>query len=127
LRLGLSYGSRTELGDAARSLARDVQDGMITPEEIDAETLRSYLYDPDTPDPDLMIRTAGEMRLSNFLLWQISYAELYVTDVCWPEFRKEHLLTALRAYALRNRSYGGLIQGAPADLEGVPCEAERGS
>ncbi|MCB9915819.1 MAG: di-trans,poly-cis-decaprenylcistransferase [Planctomycetes bacterium] len=113
LRLALSYGSRTELGDAARSLARDVAAGRLDPEAIDDETLRGYLYDPETPDPDLVIRTAGELRLSNFLLWQCSYSELFVTDVCWPEFRKPQLLDALRAYAGRVRRFGGLIDDGP--------------
>ncbi len=110
LRLALSYGARTELADAARKLADNVIEGKLNTTDIDEETLRSYLYDPETPDPDLLIRTAGEMRLSNFLLWQISYAEFYVTDVCWPAFRKQHLLEALRSYASRERRYGGLIQ-----------------
>lgn len=110
LRLALSYGSRTELADAARRLADDVVAGRMASKDIDEETLREYLYDPDTPDPDLLIRTAGEMRISNFLLWQISYSEFYVTDVCWPGFRREHLLEALKSYAGRERRFGGLIQ-----------------
>jgi len=108
LRLALSYGGRTELADAARSLGRDIVAGNLDPESIDEDTLHRYLYDPHTPDPDLVIRTAGEMRLSNFLLWQASYAEFYVTDVCWPEFRREQFIEALRAYAQRQRKYGGL-------------------
>jgi hypothetical protein len=82
-------------------------------ESIDEETLRGYLYDPETPDPDLLIRTAGEMRISNFLLWQISYSELFVSPVCWPEFRKPHLMEALTAYAGRKRKFGGLISDGP--------------
>ena len=113
LRLALSYGSRTELADATRRLAEEVRAGRLAPEDINEETLRGFLYDPETPDPDLLIRTAGEMRLSNFLLWQISYAELHVTDVCWPEFRRPELLEALRSYAGRERRFGGLIQDAP--------------
>ena len=124
LRLALSYGARTELADAARSLASAVQSGSVKPEEIDEETLRAFLYDPATPDPDLLIRTAGEMRLSNFLLWQLSYAELYVTEVCWPEFRKEQLMDAFRAYARRNRTYGGVVDGPPPSEE---VEAEHTS
>ena len=108
LRLALSYGSRTELGDAAKRLALDVREGIVDPETINEETLRGYLYDPLTPDPDLLIRTAGEMRLSNFLLWQCSYSELYVTETCWPDFRSEELIASFRAYALRRRKYGGL-------------------
>jgi len=109
LRLALSYGARTELADAVRGLVADVRAGRLDPDAIDEETLRGYLYDPETPDPDLLIRTAGEKRLSNFLLWQISYAELYVSDVCWPEFRKPQLLQAMRDYASRVRKYGGLV------------------
>ncbi len=119
LRIALSYGSRTELGDAARRLALDVKEGVISADEIDNETLRAYLYDPLTPDPDLMIRTAGEKRLSNFLLWQSSYSELYVTEKCWPDFRREELIAAFRDYAKRTRKYGGL---ADAKREAVPEE-----
>jgi len=123
LRLALSYGGRTELADATRHLAQDVLAGKLRAEEIDEETLRRYLYDPETPDPDLLIRTAGEMRLSNFLLWQISYTELYVTDVCWPGFRREHLMEALRSFAQRERRYGGLIE----ESQPGGVEAERAS
>ena len=81
--------------------------------------MRRYLYDPETPDPDLVIRTAGELRLSNFLLWQASYSEFHVSEVCWPEFRKSALLVALRDYARRVRKFGGLIQDrAPAPAPG---------
>jgi undecaprenyl diphosphate synthase len=115
LRLALSYGSRTEIADAVRAIATDARDGLLDPAQIDEETLRAYLYDPETPDPDLLIRTAGEMRVSNFLLWQISYAELFVSPVCWPEFRRPHLLEAMRAYAGRKRKFGGLVADtAPA-------------
>ena len=115
LRLALSYGSRSEIADALKQVARDARAGVLDPDRIDEETLRSYLYDPETPDPDLLIRTAGEMRLSNFLLWQISYAELHVSPVCWPEFRKAQLEEALEAYASRKRKFGGLIaDAAPA-------------
>jgi undecaprenyl diphosphate synthase len=116
LRLALSYGGRTEIGDALRSVVEDVEAGRLKKEDIDDETLRNYLYDPETSDPDLMIRTAGEMRISNFLLWQVSYSELYVTDVCWPEFRKPQLMDALRSYARRVRKFGGLVTDqAPAE------------
>ncbi len=109
LRLALSYGSRSEVADALTAAARDVRAGRLDPDSVDEETLRRYLYDPETPDPDLLIRTGGELRLSNFLLWQASYAELYVTDQCWPDFREEQLLEALRDYAGRRRRYGGLL------------------
>ncbi len=114
LRLALSYGSRTELADAARRLAEDVRAGRLDPAAIEEETLRRYLYDPHTPDPDLLIRTAGEMRLSNFLLWQASYAEIYVAKVCWPAFRRDELLAAMQDYARRVRKFGGLIVDQPA-------------
>jgi len=113
LRLALSYGSRAELADAVRALAEDARAGRIEPSEIDDETLRGYLYDPETPDPDLLIRTAGERRLSNFLLWQCSYSELYVSEVCWPEFRRPQLLEAIADYAGRVRKYGGLVADLP--------------
>jgi undecaprenyl diphosphate synthase len=109
LRLALSYGSRAELADAVRDIATDAKCGKLDPASIDEETLRSYLYDPTTPDPDLLIRTAGEMRLSNFLLWQVSYSELYVSDACWPAFREEELMCAIRAYASRVRKFGALL------------------
>ena len=118
LRLALSYGSRAEIADAVRALAIDVRDGRLDPDQIGEESLRSYLYDPHTPDPDLLIRTAGEMRLSNFLLWQASYSELYVADCCWPEFRKAQLLEAMHEYARRVRKFGALPDApsvAPSD------------
>jgi len=114
LRLALSYGSRTEIADALRGVVHDVQDGKLDPESIDEETLRAYLYDPDTPDPDLMIRTAGEMRISNFLLWQMSYSEIYVTEACWPDFNEEELERALVSYANRKRKFGGLMREGEA-------------
>ncbi|MBK9388223.1 MAG: di-trans,poly-cis-decaprenylcistransferase [Planctomycetes bacterium] len=108
LRLALSYGGRTELVDAVRRIAEDVRSGRITPEKINEATIREMLYDPHTPDPDLLIRTAGEMRLSNFLLWQCSYSELYVTEVCWPEFRESELHAAFESYSRRVRKFGAV-------------------
>ena len=108
LTLALSYSARTEITDAARSLARDVQAGKIQPTDIDEEALSSRLYTAGQPDPDLLIRTSGEMRISNFLLWQISYAEIVVTAKLWPEFTKEDLFAAMREYAGRHRRYGGI-------------------
>ncbi|MEY4298907.1 MAG: hypothetical protein RIR25_143, partial [Verrucomicrobiota bacterium] len=96
LTLALSYSARTEITDAARSLARDVQAGKIQPTDIDEEALSARLYTAGQPDPDLLIRTSGEMRISNFLLWQISYAEIVVTAKLWPEFTKEDLFAAMR-------------------------------
>ncbi|MGB0331856.1 MAG: polyprenyl diphosphate synthase [Planctomycetota bacterium] len=113
LRLALSYGGRTEVADALRSFSEDVAAGRRRPDEVDEETLREYLYDPGTGDPDLIIRTAGEMRLSNFLLWQASYAEFYVTEDCWPDFRRPQFEEALRAFAARKRKFGAL----PAEPE----------
>lgn len=106
--LAVNYGSRSELVDAMRSLAEDVQAGRLRPEDIEEATVASRLYTAGMPDPDLLIRTAGEMRLSNYLLWQISYAELWVTPRCWPEFTCDDLRQALRDYASRHRRFGGL-------------------
>jgi len=116
LRLALSYGARAELADAMKALSKDVLEGKLDPDSIEEETLRGYLYDPEMQDPDLLIRTAGEMRLSNFLLWQISYSEFYVSPVCWPDFREEQLMVALKDYANRVRKFGGL------KTDGSACE-----
>jgi undecaprenyl diphosphate synthase len=117
LRLALSYRARAELADALKLFARDVAAGKVREGEIDDETLRRYLYDPTTPDPDLLIRTSGELRISNFLLWQISYSEIYVAKECWPEFRRPQLLAALEDYARRVRKFGGLVADAPTASE----------
>lgn len=106
--LALNYGARAEITDAVRLLAERVQRGELTPADIGEETISQALYTAGVPDPDLVIRTAGEMRLSNFLLWQISYAELYVTSVLWPDFRAPDLYAALREYARRERRFGGV-------------------
>lgn len=106
--LAVNYGSRAEIVDAVRSLARDVAAGLIDPDRIDEEDISQHLYTAGMADPDLLIRTAGEMRISNFLLWQISYAEIWVTERCWPEFRKADLMEALRNFATRDRRFGGL-------------------
>jgi undecaprenyl diphosphate synthase len=104
--LALNYGARTEMVDAVRRLARRVQSGELAADDVDESAISGALDTAGLPDPDLVVRTAGEMRLSNFLLWQISYAELYVTPVLWPEFRPEHLNDAIRTYARRERRYG---------------------
>ncbi len=104
--LALSYGGRTEIAHACQEIARKAVAGEIDPDEIGEEVLSDHLYLPDVPDPDLMIRTSGEMRISNFLLWQLSYSELYVTEVLWPDFREPDLVEALESYALRKRRYG---------------------
>jgi undecaprenyl diphosphate synthase len=106
--LAINYGGRTELIDAMRDLARQAKQGKLDPEEIDEDLISNALYTAGMPDPDLLIRTAGEMRVSNFLLWQISYAELWVTEKCWPDFNRETLHQALRDYASRERRFGGL-------------------
>jgi len=106
--LALNYGSRREIADAAAAIARDACAGRIRPDEIDEDRFAQYLYTADLPDPDLLIRTAGEMRLSNYLLWQISYAELYVSDVCWPQFTVDELHAALWSYAGRKRKFGAV-------------------
>ncbi len=104
--LALSYGGRAEIVDAVRSIARDVKTGALNIADINEETISHRLYTRDIPDPDLLIRTSGEMRISNFLLWQISYAEIHVTDTLWPDFRKPQLQAALDDYAKRQRRFG---------------------
>ncbi len=106
LTLALSYGGRSEIVQAAQALAREVQAGRLKPEHIDAALFARYLYTADLPDPDLLIRTSGEYRLSNFLLWQSAYTELYVTETLWPDFREEDFHNALEAYAQRDRRFG---------------------
>jgi len=104
--LALSYGGRTEIADAARAIARKVQAGEIDPGRVTVRTVADHLYTAGMPDPDLLIRTAGEMRISNFLLWQSWYAELYVADVYWPDFSVAELHKAIRAYDRRVRKFG---------------------
>jgi len=104
--LALSYGGRTEIVDAVRALSEKVKAGEVDPAQIDEELIASHLYLPDVPDPDLMIRTSGEIRLSNFLLWELSYAEFYFTDTLWPDFREDDLAKALAEYARRKRRFG---------------------
>ena len=106
--LALSYGSRAEIVDAARSIAQKALKGTVAPDEIDEELLGSHLYTGHMPDPDLLVRTSGEMRLSNFLLWQMSYAEMVVTPVLWPDFRKPEFIAAIEEFARRHRRFGKL-------------------
>lgn len=106
--LAINYGGRTELIDAVRQLAKQAQKGEIDPDRIEEADLSNALYTTGMPDPDLLIRTAGEMRVSNFLLWQISYAELWVTERCWPEFDVSTFHQALKDYAKRDRRFGGV-------------------
>lgn len=102
----LSYGGRQEIVDAARKLVRQAERGQITAEAVDEKAFAACLYQPDLDDPDLLIRTGAEWRISNFLLWQLAYAEIYVTEVMWPEFRKTHLVDAILDYQDRERRYG---------------------
>jgi len=106
--VALNYGSHREIADAAKAIARAVQRGEVHPEAIDESTVEEHLYTVGLPAPDLLIRTGGEMRLSNFLLWQLSYAELYVTETLWPDFGREELMEALREFARRERRFGAL-------------------
>ena len=106
--LAINYGARQELARAARLIAEEVREGRLAPDQIDEACVERHLWTSGMHDPDLLIRTAGEMRLSNFLLWQCSYTEFYVTSVCWPDFSADHLHRALNAYARRTRKFGGL-------------------
>jgi undecaprenyl diphosphate synthase len=106
--LAINYGSRAELVDATREIAAQVQDGGLAIDQIDEELISNHLQTRGMPDPDLLIRTAGEMRISNFLLWQISYAEIWVTEKCWPEFSLQELHQAISDFARRERRFGGL-------------------
>ena len=108
--LAINYGARTEIVDAVRKIAGQARDRAIDPETLSETDLSNSLYTAGMQDPDLLIRTAGEMRISNFLLWQISYAELWVTSHCWPEFREEDLQQAIRDFASRDRRFGGLSE-----------------
>lgn len=106
LTLALSYSARWELTEATKSLARDVKNGILNPEDIDQSMLAGRLSTADMPDPELLIRTSGELRISNFLLWQLAYAELYFTPKMWPEFRRTDLVEAIRVYQQRERRFG---------------------
>jgi undecaprenyl diphosphate synthase len=108
--IALNYGGRAEIVEAARRL---IAEG-VRPEELDEQRFAGFLYTAGQPDPDLLIRTSGEIRVSNFLLWQIAYAEIWVTETLWPDFRKRHLLEAILAYQKRDRRYGGITQPAIA-------------
>ncbi|MEX2141341.1 MAG: isoprenyl transferase [Pirellulales bacterium] len=106
--LAINYGGRGEIADAVGEIARDVHDGKLAPESIDETTIEDRLYTTGMPDPDLLIRTAGEQRISNFLLWQLSYTEICFTEKCWPEFEEIDLHEALEWFASRDRRFGGL-------------------
>ncbi len=106
LNLALSYSSRREIISAVSSICRDIQNQNLRPEQIDEQLFSRYLYTANFPDPDLLIRTSGELRISNFLLWQIAYAELYISDILWPDFGKYEFYKAIQAYQLRDRRFG---------------------
>lgn len=108
LNLALSYGGRQEIVRAAKLIAEKVKEGKLQPKEINEESFSEYLYTSGLPDPDILIRTSGEMRLSNYLLWQSAYTELYITDVLWPDFRIKNLLEAILDYQQRSRRFGGI-------------------
>ena len=118
LSVAINYGARAEIVDAVRGIARDALDGRLRPEQIDEQSFSHRLYTRTLPDPDLLIRTGGEMRLSNFLLWQAAYAEMYVTEVLWPDIEEEDLLEAFEAYQKRERRFGGLVADAKAKSVG---------
>ena len=122
LTLALNYGARAELVDAVKSLAREIALGQLHPEHVTEADIERHLYTREMPDPDLLVRTSGEMRISNYLLWQIAYSEIFVTDRLWPDFRGVHLLEAIEAYGQRDRRFGGLNgpqQDEPAEISGV--------
>jgi len=111
LNLAINYGGRNEIAEAAKRIARSVAQGGLLLDEIDERVLQQHLFAPDLPDPDLLIRTGGEHRLSNFLLWQAAYSELYFTDVHWPDFQKLDLFEAIRSFQTRERRFGGVDLG----------------
>lgn len=106
--IAINYGSRDEITRAVRNLAKDCAEGKVDPEEVDEKKIEEYLDTHDIPDPDLLIRTSGEQRLSNYLLWQLAYTEFYFTDVPWPDFTKDELAKAIEQYNARDRRYGGV-------------------
>jgi undecaprenyl diphosphate synthase len=106
--VALSYSGRSELASAAKRIARKAVSGEISVDDVDEDMISAHLYAPDVPDPDLIVRTSGEMRISNFLLWQCAYSEFYITDVLWPDFREDDFKRALDAYASRGRRFGGV-------------------
>ena len=112
LTLALNYGGRSELVDAFRGLAAEMKLKHLSPDRITEEDIHRHLYTAHMPDPDLLIRTSGEMRLSNYLLWQVAYAEIFVTERLWPDFRGIHLLEAIADFQRRERRYGGLGEGS---------------
>ena len=108
LTFAFNYGGRAELVDAVRDIAEEAQRGELRPGSIDERTIARHLYAPDMPDPDVLVRTSGEYRISNYLLWELAYAELVFTDVLWPDFRREDLFAAIREYQGRSRRFGAI-------------------
>jgi undecaprenyl diphosphate synthase len=108
LTFAFNYGGRAELVDAARAIGHEVEAGHLDPDKINDRTLARHLYAPDMPDPDLLVRTSGEFRISNYLLWELAYAELVFTDVLWPDFRRDHLFEAIREFQRRERRFGAV-------------------
>jgi len=108
LTFAFNYGGRAELVDAVRDIAQEAQRGTLRPGSIDERTIARHLYAPDMPDPDVLVRTSGEYRISNYLLWELAYAELVFTDVLWPDFRREDLFAAIREYQGRSRRFGAI-------------------
>jgi undecaprenyl diphosphate synthase len=112
LTIAFNYGGRAEIVDAVKELAADVQAGKLRPGRVDEREIRRRLYATDMPEPDLLIRTSGEMRISNFLLWEVAYSELWFTPVFWPDFDREYLFEAIRDFQKRERRFGGLAEDA---------------
>jgi len=124
LTLALNYGARSEIVDAVRSICADVRDSKLDIADVDEGEIQRRLYTADMPDPDLVVRTSGEMRISNFLLWQIAYSEIFVTDRLWPDFRGIHMLEAIEDYQRRERRYGGLGDGTESDdISSLPANS----
>lgn len=111
LTFAFNYGGRAELADAVRAIAREVDAGRLRPDKIDEKTIGRHLYAPDMPDPDLVVRTSGEFRVSNYLLWETAYSEFVFTDVLWPDFRRDNLWDAVREYQQRERRFGTVGEG----------------
>ncbi|HYJ61656.1 MAG TPA: isoprenyl transferase [Actinomycetota bacterium] len=111
LTIAFNYGGRKEIVDAVREVAADVQAGRLKADRVDERAIAKRLYTPDMPDPDLLIRTSGEMRISNFLLWEVAYSELWFTPVFWPDFDREHLFEAIRDFQKRDRRFGAIVEG----------------
>jgi undecaprenyl diphosphate synthase len=108
LTFAFNYGGRAELVDAVRQIAREAADGNVAPEKIDERLIHKHLYTPDMPDPDLLVRTSGEHRISNYLLWQLAYSELHFTETLWPDFRRQDLFDAIGEFQRRDRRFGAV-------------------